>query len=122
MPSSSLSNKSRSKVLTYRYKPPGEKHDQYYEAKLQLRPFDETMIRFVIDQIDENNKARIAKAVELKTGVDLYLSSRKFAAVLGKKLKKKYPAGKVLVTKTLFGQNKQTSKIIYRVTVLFRLN
>ncbi|MBT4577081.1 hypothetical protein HOM13_03290 [Candidatus Woesearchaeota archaeon] len=122
MPSSSRSSKPLSKALTYRYKPPGDKHENYFEAKLQLRPYDESMIRFAIDQIDNNNKVRIAKVVELKTGVDFYLSSRKFAAMMGKKLKKKFPGGKVLVTKTLFGQNKQTSKIIYRVTVLFRLN
>ncbi len=118
MPSSTHSNK----ILSYRYKPPGEKHDQYYEAKIQIRPFDESVIRFVIDQIDNNDKVRISKTTQLKTGVDIYVSSRKFATSLGKKLKTKYKEGKVLVTKTLFSRNRQTSKNIYRVTVLFRLN
>ncbi len=118
MPSSTLSNKA----LTYKYKPPGDKHENYYEAKIQIRPKDEQAIRFVIDLIDNNDRVRISKVVELKAGVDFYVSSRKFAAVIGKKLKARFKEGKVLVTKTLFSRNKQTSKNIYRVTVLFRLN
>ncbi len=118
MPSSTHSNK----VLSYKYKPPGDKHEQYYEAKIQIRPFDEQAIRFVIDQIDNNDRVRISKTTQLKTGVDIYVSSRRFATSIGKKLKTKFKGGKLLVTKTLFSRNRQTSKNIYRVTVLFRLN
>ncbi|MBT3262040.1 hypothetical protein HN992_02975 [Candidatus Woesearchaeota archaeon] len=118
MPNTTPSNDA----LKYKYKPPGDKHENYWEAKLQLRPYDEEMIKFVINQIDNNDRVRIMKVLELKTGIDLYLSSRKFAAILGKTLKKKYKDGKILVTKSLFSRNKQTSKNIYRVTVLFRLN
>ena len=117
MPSSTLPNK----VLKYRYKPPGDKHENYYEAKIQLRPFNEELIRFVINAIDKNDKIRISKVTQLKTGVDIYVSSRKVAAIIGKKLKKHFRGGKLLVTKTLFSRDRQTSKNIYRVTVLFRL-
>ncbi|MBT3866045.1 hypothetical protein HOF78_03015 [Candidatus Woesearchaeota archaeon] len=111
-----------SKVLSYKYKPPGDKHEQYYEAKIQLRPFDESLIRFVIDQIDNSGRVRISKTAQIKTGVDIYVSSRRFATSLGKKLKMKFKGGKLVVTKTLFSRNRQASKNIYRVTVLFRLN
>lgn len=108
--------------LTYKYKPPMGKHELYYEAKIQIRPFDENVIRFVVSMIDNNSKVRIARVEELKTGVDIYVSSRKFAAIIGKKLKVKFKNGKLLVTKALFSKNRQTSKDIYRVTVLFRLD
>jgi len=109
-------------TLTYKHKPSIDKHDLYYEAKIQIRPFNIDVIRFVINAIDTNNKVRISKIEEIKTGVDIYISSRKFAAVIGKKLKTKFKEGNLLVTKTLFSKSRQTSKDIYRVTVLFRLN
>ncbi|MDP3917019.1 MAG: NMD3-related protein [Nanoarchaeota archaeon] len=108
--------------ITYREKPPGDKHIDYYEAKIQIRPYNEEVIRYVINGIDNNEKVRISKVIELKTGVDIYVSSRKFATSIGKKLRAKFKEGKILVTKTLFSKNRQTSKNIYRVTVLFRLN
>jgi NMD protein affecting ribosome stability and mRNA decay len=111
-----------SDLLKYKYKPPKDKHEHYYEAKIQLRPLDEELIKFVIAQIDDSDRVRISKTAKLKTGVDIYVSSRKFATSLGKKLKKRFKSGKLVVTKTLFSKNKQTSKDIYRVTVLFRLN
>lgn len=113
---------THSSEITYKNKPPGDKHIDYYEAKFQIRPFNEEVIRYIINEIDNNNKVRISKVVELKTGIDIYLSSRKFATSFGKKLKAKFKDGKLLITKTLFSKNRQTSKNIYRVTVLFRLN
>tara|TARA_Y100000310_G_C20465682_1_gene707540 strand:+ start:313 stop:669 length:357 start_codon:yes stop_codon:yes gene_type:complete len=117
-----LSSIHSNKLLKYTYKPPGDKHENYYEAKIQLRPFNEELIRFVIDTIDKNNKVRISKVIQLKTGIDIYLSSRKFATIIGKRLKNHYKNGKLLVTKTLFSRDRQTSKNIYRVTVLFRID
>ena len=93
--------------------------DGYYEAILQLRPLDKKVLDYVYSQIIKNNVA-IAKEVELKEGFDLYISSSKFAIMLGKKLKKRFP-GTVKTSRTLFTQNKLTSKRVYRVTVCFRL-
>ncbi len=118
MPSSTLS----SNALNYRYKPPKDKHALYWEAKIQLRPLNEELIRIVIAMIDKRDDVRIARIELLKTGIDIYLSSRKFAAIIAKRLKLRYKTGKVLVTKQLFSRSRQTSKDIYRVTVLFRLN
>jgi len=117
MPNSTTSKKE----IKYNYKPPIDTHDQYYEAKIQLRPYNEKILKYVLNEIDNNKKVRISKTQKLKTGVDIYVSSRKFATSLAKKMKKKFKPKNVLVTKTLFSRNRQTSKDIYRVTVLFRL-
>ena len=117
MPNSTTSKEE----IKYRDKPPINTHDQYYEAKIQLRPFNEKLIKYVLNEIENNQKVRISKIQKLKTGVDIYVSSRKFATSLAKKMKKKFKPKKILVTKTLFSRSRQTSKDIYRVTVLFRL-
>jgi NMD protein affecting ribosome stability and mRNA decay len=118
MPSSTISKET----TKYKYKPPINTHEDYYEAKIQLRTTDEKLIRYVIDEIDKSNRVRISKVIKLKTGIDIYVSSRKFATSLAKKAKKRFNGAKTLVTKTLFSRNKQTSKDIYRVTVLIRLD
>ena len=91
----------------------------YYEAILQLRPFDKELIDFALQQIEKSD-CEIVKQEKLKTGINLYLSSRKFAIMLTKRLKKRFD-GTVKVTKTLHTRDRQTSKNVYRVTVCFRL-
>jgi len=90
----------------------------YYEAKLQLRPYDKEILDYAKKQIDENN-VLISKEIKLKQGIDLYLTSRKFAVILAKKLKKVF-GGETKVSKTLYSVDRLTSKNIYRVTVCFR--
>jgi NMD protein affecting ribosome stability and mRNA decay len=118
MPNSIVSKET----IKYKYKPPMGTHENYYEAKIQIRPADEPLIRYIINEIDNNGRVRIIKIMKLKTGIDIYVSSRKFATSIAKKAKKKFNCSKTLVTKTLFSKNKQTSKDIYRVTVLIRLD
>ena len=91
----------------------------YYEAILQLRPLDKKLIDFALQQIEKSD-CEIAKQEELKTGINLYLSSKKFAAILSKRLKKKFD-GTIKVTRTLHTRDRQTSKNVYRITVCFRL-
>ncbi|MDP4012624.1 MAG: NMD3-related protein [Candidatus Nanoarchaeia archaeon] len=92
----------------------------YYEAKVQLRPAKEKLVRYVIEEVENSKSCRIAKIEELKTGIDIYISSRRFAMALGKKLKKRFD-GKLTLSKQLYTQHKFTSKLLYRVTILFRL-
>ncbi|MBI2671456.1 hypothetical protein HYX16_00820 [Candidatus Woesearchaeota archaeon] len=92
----------------------------YYEAILQLRPDNDKVRQFVVDRLKERKNIFVSKTVELKTGVDLYLSDQRFARALGKKLKRSFK-GKLIMSRSLYGRNKQTSKDIYRVTVCFRL-
>lgn len=93
---------------------------EYFESILQLRPFDEKVFDFVLKRINERNDVFISKEVKLKTGVDLYLSSNKVAVIIGRMLKKSFK-GTIKISKKLYGQSRQSSKLLYRVTVCFRL-
>jgi len=94
--------------------------DQYYEAILQLRPFDANVLDYVLNQIKKRKNVFISKKIELKNGIDLYLSDKRFALALGRKLKKVFK-GDLKLSRKLYGYDKQTSKKLYRVTVCFRL-
>src|SRR3989344_799507 len=91
-----------------------------FEAKLQLRPNNKEVLDFVYAQIENRNDCLIAKEEKLKTGIDLYLTSQKFTQILGRRLKKKF-GGIMILSRSLYGVNRMTSKKVYRVTVLFRL-
>lgn len=91
----------------------------YYEAILQLRPADKKVLDFTKKRVKKNNVS-ITKIEKLKTGIDLYLTSKRFAMSLGRKLKRNFK-GKLIVTKKLHTVDKMTSKKVYRITVCFRL-
>ena len=94
-------------------------HSDYYEAIIQLRPADLELVSFVERRIKEKD-IFVAKKINLKTGVDYYVSSNRFARQLGKKLKKSFK-GVLKESRKLYGLDKTTSKTLYRVTVCFRL-
>jgi NMD protein affecting ribosome stability and mRNA decay len=94
-------------------------NDDYYEAVLQLRPKDESVLNFVREYITTSKDCMIAREEETKTGYDLRLTSQQFARTLIKLLKNKI-GGEVKVSTALWGINRQTSKKVYRVTFLFR--
>lgn len=98
-----------------------KRRQEYYEAVLQLRNPNEEAINCVVNAIEKRNDVHIAKTVWLKTGIDIYISSQKFAHTLGKILKKSYK-GKLVESRTLYGQDRQSSRILYRRTVLFRFD
>ncbi len=91
----------------------------YYEAILQIRPAKEEVVEFIQHQVDSQSFAYISKTIELKTGLDYYLSDRRFAASLAKKLKKQFSA-KITISRSLFTQNRFTSKLVYRMTYCVR--
>lgn len=93
--------------------------DQYFEAKIQLRPFRQDIYDFILDEVKKRGKVFISKIDELKTGIDIFISDQRFARRLGKMMKDKF-GGELKITRTLFTQDKLTSKLIYRGTVLFR--
>lgn len=92
----------------------------YYEAKIQLRPGNKEFLDFIKKKVKKKGKVFISKVEVLKEGIDVYLSSWRFAISLGKMLKKSF-GGEVSITRKLFSRDTRTSKKIYRVTVLFRL-
>jgi nonsense-mediated mRNA decay protein 3 len=95
--------------------------NQYFEAVIQLRPFDEEVMRFIENQVKKRKDVFISKVEKLKTGVNLYISSQRFARSLGQKMKKSFK-GELKITKTLHTRDKLRSKDLYRATILFRLD
>ena len=91
----------------------------YYEAILQLRPNKKELLDYALKQI-ENSNCEIAKQEDLKTGTDLYLSSKKFALSIARRLKKQFK-GTILVTKSIYSKDRIKSKDVYRFTICFRL-
>jgi NMD protein affecting ribosome stability and mRNA decay len=97
------------------------KHPNYFEGILQLRnrtkDFD-SVLDYVMERIGKD-RVRISKALEHETGVDLYVSSKKFLHKLGKSLAQS--GCTVTLSPTLFSKDKLTSKNVYRLTVCARL-
>ncbi|MBI2175998.1 hypothetical protein HYU40_01440 [Candidatus Woesearchaeota archaeon] len=101
------------------------KHAKYFESILQLRnPYGdvEDMMHYVVQRT--NGKAQdgifISKKKKVTNGFDLYLSSNSFAVEIGRELYRAF-GGELKISKKLFSQHKMTSRILYRVTVLFRM-
>ncbi|MDP7180275.1 MAG: NMD3-related protein [Candidatus Woesearchaeota archaeon] len=97
------------------------KNNDYFEGTLQLRNPDEKIINYVEKTVKESKKVFIARTVKTTNGVDLYLSSNKFLRSLGNKLKRKF-RGELKESPQLFTKNRQTSKNVYRLNVMFRLH
>ena len=57
-------------------------NNQYYEAKIQIRPKDKELEAFIKNQIDKNDYVFISKEEVKKYGIDLYITSLKFAKKL----------------------------------------
>jgi len=96
---------------------------EYFEGVLQLREVNKEVIDFCLDDIKRlSHKGGIffSKIEEVRNGLDLYCSSNKYLQHIGKTLKKKFK-GELKTTARLFSKNRQTSKDVYRVTVLFKL-
>ncbi len=97
------------------------KHAGYYEAILQLRPATAPILTFISEELHKRPDVFISKEVEHKYGMDFYISSNEFTKSLGQKLKRKFKNNELILSRALYSKNKMTSKLLYRVTVLFRL-
>jgi len=94
---------------------------QYFEGILQLRGPSEEVIEFARHAIDKREDVYISQEKKVAGGIDWYLSSQRFLRALGKKLKRRFN-GDLKESRKLFSRNNQTSRDIYRVNVMFRLN
>jgi len=91
----------------------------YYQGILQLRDVNEEMIGFVQKQIAKRGDVAITKTARLPNGVDLYITSQKFIRIVGKKLRDNF-GGELKISSRLYSVDRQTSKELHRVTVLYR--
>jgi NMD protein affecting ribosome stability and mRNA decay len=92
----------------------------YFEAKLQVRPSDPDLIAFVKKEIKKYD-VEVVDENKLKEGLDIYINSANFAIRMGKIFREKYKI-KPKVSKSLKGENKQAGKLIYKLTVLLKIN
>ena len=92
-----------------------------YEGILQIRPNDKKVLDYVYHEIDKAGNVFITKEVIKKFGTDLYLTNKFFLVQLGRRLKQKF-SGEVTQSRTLYTRSRQTSRLVYRTTVCFRLN
>ena len=95
-------------------------NSQAYEGIFQLRPNNRKVLDYVYGEIERNGTVFITKEVEKKYGIDLYLTNKFFLIQLGRKLRKRF-SGKVTQSRALHTRNRQTSKLVYRTTICFRL-
>lgn len=95
-------------------------HQDYYEGILQLRNPNEEAIEFIKNQVKKRTNVFIAKEQKVNNGIDFYISSQKYLQTIGKKLKKHF-RGELKISSRLHTKNRQTSKNVYRVNILFRL-
>ena len=101
------------------------KHANYYEAIFQLRNPGgnvEEATHFVLEAVRSKNQEGvfISKKKKVANGLDLYLSSNSFAVDTGRQLFRKF-GGELKISRKLFSQHRQTSRVLYRMTVLFRM-
>ncbi|MFH1848686.1 MAG: NMD3-related protein [archaeon] len=94
------------------------KHSKYFEGILQIRNQNEDMLDFINHYL-ESKGASITNRKKLKSGLDLYITSRRAIQALGRELLKRY-GGTMKMSPHLFTADRQTSKLVYRVNVLFR--
>ncbi len=97
-----------------------ERPKDYFEGVLQIRGGSPELLSWVHKTISADGRARVAKEKKVKNGVDVYISDQHYLQNLGRQLKHKF-AGILKVSKRLHTTDKMTSKLLYRVTVLFKI-
>ncbi|MBI3036370.1 hypothetical protein HYY73_01240 [Candidatus Woesearchaeota archaeon] len=101
------------------------KHANYYEAIIQLRnPVGnvDDIMHFVLEAVKSKGQEGvfISKKKKVANGFDLYLSSNSFAVETGRQLFREF-GGELKISRKLFSQHRMTSRVLYRMTVLFRM-
>lgn len=96
---------------------------KYFEAVIQLRPYNQEVFDFIEAEIRQRNNLEIfiSRIVELKTGIDIYLSSQRYARTLGQRMKRKFKQGSLLITSKMHTRDRMRSRELSRATILFRL-
>ncbi len=96
---------------------------QYYEAILQFRIKDKEKMNEILNELSNRMKKRKVfsnKQIRQKNGVDIYITDMDFGKGFVKQLKRKY-GGEIKITRKIYTKDRQTSKDVYRLTILYRL-
>lgn len=93
----------------------------YFEGILQLRDVDDEVIDYAVDEARKQNQRGIfiTKKLKVRNGFDIYLTKRGYIHELARELLNKF-GGETKLSKKLFSRDKQRSRDIYRINVLFR--
>lgn len=96
-------------------------HGQAFNGILQLRNPNDELVSFIDSEIRKahDKEQYCVKMIEDRHGLDYHFSSAPFTRSLGRKLQDKF-GGELIETAKLVTRSRQTSKDLYRVTVLFR--
>lgn len=97
-----------------------ERHQDYFEGILQLRHVTPEALAFAKQKVMQRPQVSITKEKVVRGGVDLYLTSRTFLKTLAVAVQKQF-GGTLSMSPTLYSRDRQTSKDIYRLTVLLKL-
>lgn len=97
----------------------GKKDSGYYEGILQLRDVRDEVTEFVDNKIKKAKGIFCTRRDEVKNGIDFYITNKHFMKNLGYELKKRFK-GDLKENAQHFSRDKQTSKNIYRLNVVFR--
>ncbi len=95
-----------------------KKNSSYYEAKIQIRPKNEKMLRLIKDYMNENGAVSVTREEESKHGYDLYLTNKRDLSKIISEVKKKFNV-EVKISSTLYGR--KDGREVYRITALLRL-
>ena len=95
-----------------------KKPSNYFEGILQLRNIDQSIVEYILNQF-EKYKVGIAKIEEVKNGFDVYSASNKFSRKIAHKLQNEF-GGEVKESAKLYTKSQLTSKMVYRLNVLYR--
>ena len=93
----------------------------YFEGILQLRDVDDEVVDYAVDEARKQNQKGIfiTKKLKVRNGFDIYLTKRGYIHELARELLNKF-GGETKLSKKLFSRDKQRSRDIYRINVLFR--
>ncbi len=94
-------------------------HSRYYEATIQLRPDNPNVFEFIKRDLNKRNDVFISSIEKKKYGLDIKISSQRYARALARKLQKQFD-GEVKLTYTLYTEDRQTSRKLHRATLLYR--
>ncbi|MFO8016294.1 MAG: NMD3-related protein [Candidatus Woesearchaeota archaeon] len=100
----------------------GKKGTEYFEGVLQLRNPSQEAVDFIRNEVRKQNDkgVHITNEIKRENGIDFYLTSQKHLQNLGKRLQDRF-GGALKINPELYSRDRQTSREIHRINVLFEM-